>query len=264
VLAVPTSLHYDIALLMIDAGVSLLVEKPIAATVEQGTEIIDRCRRHGLALMIGYVERFNPAVIAAQRLMNDGLVGKPLHVATRRVGGIPIRITDANVIVDIGVHDIDIISFLLQTTVRLVGAQGGMALTKDRVDYASLSLDAGGVIAHATMNWVTPVKVRDLVITGSNGYLKVDYIRQLAHFAPGRDLITTESYEALLAQYQEGSMLEIPLERHEPLRLELERFVGVLQGREESPNPEISLVSLQIALEATEMIERSLRVGVAT
>ncbi|MDP9018471.1 MAG: Gfo/Idh/MocA family oxidoreductase, partial [Candidatus Eremiobacteraeota bacterium] len=263
VLSVPTSLHYSMALELLGAGVALLIEKPIAATLAQGQEIIEQSRHRGLPIMVGYVERFNPAVIAAQRLLIDGLVGKPLHIASRRVGGMPMRITDANVIVDIGVHDIDIISFLLQTNLKLISAQGGMALSRDRVDYASLALQAGDVVAHATINWVTPVKVRDLIITGSNGYLQVDYLRQQTHFAPGRNFVTTESYEALIAQYEEGTLLEIPIERHEPLRLELERFVAILAGTEQAPDPEISLVSLQIALEATGMIERSLQVEMA-
>lgn len=262
VVAVPTAQHYEVALSMMDAGIALLLEKPIASTIEQGTDIIERSRKNGLPLMVGYVERFNPAVIAAQRLMNDGLVGTPLHLATRRVGVMPPRATDANVIVDIGVHDIDIISFLLQTKLQIVSAQGGMAIASDRIDYASLALDAGGIVAHATMNWITPVKVRDLIVTGSSGYLQVDYLRQRTYFAPGRNFVRAESYEALIAQYEEGTLLDIPIDRHEPLRLQLERFVGVLRGTAAAPDPEIALVSLRIALEATEMITSSMRLGV--
>ncbi len=260
VVAVPTALHHSVALELLNAGIPLLVEKPVASMLDDGIEIIDTARRRNLPLMVGYVERFNPAVIAAQRFMKDGLVGTPLHVATRRVGGMPIRVTDANVIVDIGVHDIDIISFLLQTELRLVSAQGGMAVSGDRVDYASLALDGGGVVAHATVNWVTPVKVRDLIITGSSGYLQVDYLRQRTHFAPGRDFVVTESYEAVVAQYEQGTLVEMPIDRQEPLRLQLERFVAVLRGEAEPPDPQVSLVSLRIALEATEMIERAQRV----
>jgi len=263
IVAVPTSLHFDVAMELLSAGVPLLIEKPIASTLEQGTAILDLAQRQNLPVMVGYVERFNPAVLSAQRLMNDGLVGTPLHIATRRVGGMPIRITDANVIVDIGVHDIDIMSFLLQSELRLVSAQGGMSVLGDRVDYASLALEGGGVVGHATMNWVTPVKVRDLIITGSNGYLQVDYLRQKTYFAPGREFVITESYEAVLAQYEEGTLVEIPIDRHEPLRLELERFVAVLNRQLEPPDPRISLVSLRIALEATVAIERSVRVPVA-
>ncbi|HEY4439444.1 MAG TPA: Gfo/Idh/MocA family oxidoreductase [Candidatus Elarobacter sp.] len=260
VIAVPTSEHYAVALDLLAAGIPLLVEKPIAPSIEQGAEIIDIAERRGLPLMVGYVERFNPAVIAAHRLMRDGLVGTPLHLATRRVGGMPIRITDANVIVDIGVHDLDVISFLLESELRLISAQGGMALIGDRVDYASLALDGAGVVAHATVNWVTPVKVRDLIITGSNGYLQVDYLRQSTHFAPGRDFHVTESYEAVVAQYEQGTLIDMPIDRQEPLRLELERFAAVLRGETPAPDARVSLTSLRIALEATALIERSLRV----
>jgi UDP-N-acetylglucosamine 3-dehydrogenase len=260
VVSVPTSLHHQIGLNLLQAGVSTLVEKPIASSLEQGQELIDVARRRGLTLMVGYVERYNPAIIAAQRLLQDGLVGTPLHVATRRVGTMPPRIKDANVIVDIGVHDIDAISFLLQANLRLISAQGGMALVQDRVDFASLALDAGGVAAQATVNWITPVKVRDLIITGTTGYLQVDYLRQETHFAPGRNFVPTESYEALVAQYEEGTLLSCPVEKREPLRVQLEKFVSMLAGGE-GPNPEIALESLRIALEATLEIEKNIRVG---
>lgn len=262
IVSVPTALHYPVALQLLDGGLPLLVEKPIASTIEHGLDLIVRSRRRGLPLMIGYVERFNPAILAAQRLIRDGLVGTPFHVLTRRVGAIPPRVQDANVIVDIGVHDIDIISFLLQTNVTLLGAQGGMAKMNDRVDYASLSLDADGIVANVVINWVTPVKIRDLTITGSAGYLQVDYLRQQTHFAPGRDFVPTESYEDILEQYEGGVLLECPVERREPLRLQLEKFAAVLHGAE-YPDPEIALGSLRIALEATEMIERKLRVRMA-
>ncbi|MBV8244936.1 MAG: Gfo/Idh/MocA family oxidoreductase [Candidatus Eremiobacteraeota bacterium] len=260
VVSVPTSSHFETASQLADAHVALLVEKPIASTLEEGRAIIAACRRSGVPLMVGYVERFNPAIITAHRLLLDGLVGTPLHVATRRVGTMPPRIKDANVIVDIGVHDIDIVSFLLDSKLRLISAQGGMALIDDRVDYASLALDAGGVAAHATVNWLTPVKVRDLTITGSKGYLQIDYLSQTAFFAPGRDFVPTSSYEVLIAQYEQGTLLECPVVKREPLRVQLERFVEVLGGAE-APNPEIALESLRIALEATEMIESNIRVN---
>lgn len=261
VVSVPTVMHYPLALQLIDAGITLLIEKPIASTIEHGLDLIVRSRRRGLPLMVGYVERFNPAIIAAQRLIRDGLVGTPFHALTRRVGAVPPRVRDANVIVDIGVHDIDIISFLLQANVTLISAQGGMAKMNDRVDYASLSVDADGVVANIIINWVTPVKIRDLTITGSAGYLQVDYLRQETRFAPGRDFVPTDSYEEIIEQYEAGVLLECPVERREPLRLQLEKFVSVLHGAE-YPDPEIALRSLRIALEATEMIERKLRVSV--
>ena len=260
IVSVPTELHYPVACELIEAGVALLIEKPIASSIEHGLDLIVRSRRRGLPLMVGYVERFNPAIIAAQRLIRDGLVGTPFHALTRRVGAVPPRVQDANVIVDIGVHDIDIISFLLQRNVTLMSAQGGMAKMNDRIDYASLSLDADGIVANILINWVTPVKIRDLTITGSAGYLQVDYLRQQTHFAPGRDFIPTESYEEILAQYEGGVLLECPVERREPLRLQLEKFVSVLRGGD-YPDPEIALQSLRIALEATELITRKLRVG---
>jgi UDP-N-acetylglucosamine 3-dehydrogenase len=262
VVSVPTAAHYAVAGELIDAGIAVLVEKPIASSIEQGLDLIVRSRRRGLPFMVGYVERFNPAVLAAQRLILDGLVGDPLQVITRRVGPVQPRVKDVNVIIDMGVHDIDIISFLLQKSVTLISAQGGMAKAPDRIDYASLTLDAEGIVANAITNWVTPVKIRDLSITGSAGYIQVDYLQQQTSFAPGRDFVVTESYEEILAQYAAGTLIEYPIVRQEPLLLQLEKFVDAVGGGD-YPDPELALGSLRIALEATEMIARKLRISVA-
>lgn len=256
IVAVPTTFHHRIAMQLLEAGIPLLVEKPIADTLEHGRELIDLAHKKNVPLMVGYVERFNPAILVAQRMLHEGVIGKPLQICTRRVGTLPFRVKDANVIVDIGVHDIDIVSFLLGADVRLISAQGGMSSIADRVDYATLSLDAGGVAASTIINWLTPVKVRDLTITGSRGYLQVDYLRQQAHLAPGRDFVPTGSYETLVAQYEEGTLLECPVERHEPLRLQLEKFVAALGGGD-YPDPAIALQSLRIALEATDIIQHA-------
>lgn len=263
IVAVPTSLHHSISADLMNAGIAVLIEKPIASNLHEAQDLIAIAGRQSLPLMIGYVERFNPAVLTAQKIMQDGLIGMPLQVSTRRVGTMPPRVRDANVIVDIGVHDIDIVSFLLQSNIRLVGAQGGMALIEDRLDYATLTMDAAGVAATVSVNWITPVKIRDLMITGSAGFLQVDYLSQRAYFAPGRDFVVTESYEDFIAQYEEGQLLECPVTRQEPLRLELEKFVAVLNGAP-YPKPEIALESLRIAMEATQIIERSMRVGAAS
>jgi UDP-N-acetylglucosamine 3-dehydrogenase len=255
VVSVPTASHHAVALELIEAGVAVLIEKPIATTVEQGESLIAASRRAGLPMMVGYVERYNSALIATRNFFQAGNIGRPLDVATRRVGALPPRIRDANVIVDIGVHDIDAIAFLTKARLRLISAQGGSGILQDRLDYASLALDADGIAAHAQMNWLTPVKVRELTITGTSGYLHVDYLRQEARFAPGREFQSTESFAEVVAQYEEGKMFSLPIEKREPLRVQLETFVAGLHG-EPLPDPELSLASLGIALEATEAIER--------
>jgi UDP-N-acetylglucosamine 3-dehydrogenase len=254
VVSIPSIAHREVTLELVRHGIGVLVEKPIALTLEDGEAIIQACESKALPLMIGYVERYNPAVLATRKFIGAGSIGTLLNVSTRRIGALPPRIQDANVLIDIGVHDIDAIAFLTDSPLHLVSAQGGNAILKDRVDYASLALDAGGIACHALVNWLTPVKVRDMTVTGTTGYLHLDYLRQEARFAPGRDFRMTESFEAVVAQYEDGTMFSLPVEKREPLRVELETFIAGFHG-EELPKPEIALVSLRIALEATAIIE---------
>lgn len=254
VVSVPTSAHYDVALRLIDAGCAILVEKPIATDVAAGNEIIEAAARRQVPLMVGYVERYNPAVVAVRNFMAAGGLGRIYSLSARRVGLLPPRIKDANVLVDIGVHDIDLAAFLLDSDLVLLAAQGGKAVLEDRVDYATLSLDANGIAVHINVNWITPVKIRELFITGEHGLVHVDYMLQTARFAPGHKAPVPTTYEGLLDDYTSGEFVQLPIEKEEPLRRELRTFIdGVRTGN--LPDVRISLESLRVAERATLQIE---------
>jgi len=255
VICVPTSLHEEVAADFIDAGVALLIEKPIAHTMESAKRLMARCQRAGLPLMVGYVERYNPAMTAIRDFVAGGNLGRLISMSARRVGVLPPRIRDASVLIDIGVHDIDMAAFITSSRLNLLCAQGGMAVLRDRLDFATLLLDAGGCIVSIEANWVTPVKVRELSITGTHGYCRVDYITQEAWFAPGVTFEPTGTYEELVKQYKEGTLISLPVQKREPLACELEVFVNGVRGGP-LPNPGIALASLRIAEEATAYINR--------
>ena len=255
IVAVPTVRHEEVAEALIESGCALLVEKPLAGTLSAAKRIIARASKASCRLMVGYIERYNPAVEAICDFIAAGNLGKVLSVTARRVGVLPPRIKDANVIVDIGVHDIDLVAFITGARLTLLSAQGGMAFLDDRVDYATLLLDAEGCVVSIEANWVTPVKVREMVLTGTRGVCRVDYITQKAEFAPGRSFEPTSTYEALVDQYLEGTMVALPVARREPLARELEVFVAGVRGAP-LPDPSIALASLRIAEEATGAINR--------
>lgn len=254
VISVPTREHEAVALACLESSCAVLVEKPIATDIAAGSRVIETAKRKGVPLMIGYVERYNPAVVAAKEFVKQGNLGDVLSMNARRVGTFPPRVRDANVLVDIGVHDIDAVAFVTEKKLRLISAQGGRAFLDDRVDYALLTVAAGKTAAAIETNWVTPIKRRELAITGTRGYVHIDYMKQEARFAPGRDFAPTASYETLVAQYNEGQLIDLPVQKEEPLRRELRTFISGLDGSP-LPDPAIALESLRIAEEATAAIE---------
>ena len=261
VVAVPTSLHEQVALALIERSIAVVVEKPIAHTMAAAKRVIDAARVRNVPLMVGYVERYNPAMDAMRRFVAEGNLGTMLSINTRRVGGLPPRINDANVLVDIGVHDFDAVAFITGARLHLVSAQGGMAMLTDRVDYATVYLEVAGTSVHVDVNWMTPVKIRDLSITGTRGYARVDYITQEAWFVPGQSFAPTATYEALVERYAEGTHISMPVKKREPLLGELQAFVAGVRG-EPLPDPRISLASLRIAEEATSYIAQHKLQGV--
>jgi predicted dehydrogenase len=255
VISVPTSLHEAVAEEFIDASCALLIEKPLAQSMAAAKRLIARCSRAGIPLMVGYVERYNPAMEFVRDFVAAGNLGRLISMSARRVGVLPPRIRDASVLIDIGVHDIDMVAFITGARLNLLAAQGGMAVLDDRLDFATLLLDAAGCVVSIEANWITPVKLRELSITGTRGYCRVDYITQEAWFAPGQRFEPTLDYEELVRQYKQGTLISLPIAKREPLLRELEVFVAGVRGGP-LPNPSIALASLRIAEEATEMINR--------
>lgn len=256
VIAVPTQYHEELALEALERSCGVLVEKPIAMTSDAGRRIVDYANSRSLPLMVGYVERYNAAVRAAKKILDEGTLGDIVAISARRLGTMPPRVRDANVLIDIGVHDIDIAAFLSGNTLRLVAAQGGRAILTDRLDYASLSLAAGNIAVDISTNWITPVKIRTLSITGTRAFLDIDYVTQDVRLYPGRTFESTANFDSVVQQYADGHVHVIPVEKREPLAVELGTFVGGLRG-EPLPDPAIALESLRIAESATLQIEES-------
>ncbi len=263
IVSVPTSAHEDVAQPFIDGSIALLIEKPLAKSMDAAKRLLARCADARVPLMVGYVERYNPAMETVRDFVAAGSLGRLISMSARRVGILPPRIRDANVLIDIGVHDIDIAAFITGARLNLLCAQGGMAVLDDRLDFATLLLDAGGCVVSIEANWITPVKVRELSITGTRGYCRVDYITQEAWFAPGQHFEPTGDYEELVDQYKAGTLIALPVSKREPLARELEVFVNGVRGGV-LPDPGIALASLRIAEEATAYIDRAMpRVAIA-
>jgi UDP-N-acetylglucosamine 3-dehydrogenase len=246
-IVVPTRLHARVARDAIMSGTNLLVEKPIADTVANAEKIVECAEKEGIKMMVGHIERFNPAVIKMKELIDTGELGKIVSVNTRRVGPYNPRIRDVGVILDIGVHDIDIISYLYDREVDEVYAIAGADI-HSLEDHASIMLRLGenkaGIVE---TNWLTPHKARQFTVIGTGGVGYGDYINQTVFI------------------HDKEWVKEAKVEKMEPLRNELEHFVGYcLDGNDSIASGEDGINALKVALASIESYKTKAVVKVKT
>ena len=260
-LAVPTKGHHALALDIIKRNIHVLIEKPISYSVEEAREMIEEAKKAGVKITVGHIERFNPAVVKLKELIADGKLGTIVSVMARRAGTIPSRIKDANVIVDIGVHDIDLLNFILESRPANVYASGGRAVLKKHEDYADIfleypsSTDGLKITGHIQVNWLTPVKIRKLNVTGTRGYAVVNLSTQELIFFDTQYSQEFDDFDDYIGKFKESTGKKIPVNLKEPLRLQIESFIdSVLHGREVAVTPEDALLALRTAILATETI----------
>ncbi|MFH0956482.1 MAG: Gfo/Idh/MocA family oxidoreductase [Candidatus Aenigmatarchaeota archaeon] len=254
---VPTALHYSVAKDVIGAGVSLLVEKPIAGKMEDAGEMVALARKAGVKLAVGHIERFNPAVQALKKLIDEGRLGKITSILARRVGLFPPRIKDANVVIDLAVHDIDIFSYLLGKEPVTICAAGGKALARDREDYADIFLRYNGTNGFIEVNWITPVKVRVLNVTGTKGYARLNYVTQKLTLYESNYEKTFDAFGDFVVRFGEPRVKSVKVKSEEPLMLELLDFLdSVKKGRKPLVTGEDGLRALKTATEVMEAMGR--------
>lgn len=229
--AVPTVYHLDVASAVIEQGVHLLIEKPIAFSVEEGQQIIRAAESMGVRLAIGHVERFNPAVIALKECLARGDLGRIFQLDARRQGPFPARVNDVGVVIDLAVHDLDIIRYVSGAEIVRVFAETERRIHSTHEDMvnALVRLD-NGAVGSLTINWLTPTKIRELCVTGERGMFRVDYLTQDLYFFENA-IVGDSGWETLrhLRGVNEGRMIRHVVNKKEPLRAELEAFVAAVR-----------------------------------
>jgi UDP-N-acetylglucosamine 3-dehydrogenase len=255
--AVPTTAHAAVTRALLEAGKHVLVEKPIAPTIEEADEMIALAREHELVLAVGHVERFNPAVRELRRLIDEGQFGSILSLVARRVGVMPPQVKDANVIVDLAVHDVDIFGYLLDDAEPTdLFCNAGRAIAQDRFDFADIFLRYGRVACLLQVNWITPVKIRSLAVTGTLGYAHVEYVTQRLEFYRAGPAVDPTSFAELEAlSEQEPETLDFVHE--EPLARELAEFLRAVHGESaEIVSAEEARATMVVATRLVELAER--------
>jgi UDP-N-acetylglucosamine 3-dehydrogenase len=256
-IAAPSALHYELATTLLEAGKHVLVEKPLAATLEQAEQLVATAERNSAVLAVGHVERFNPAVRELKRRVERGEMGTLLSLIARRVGVMPPQVKDANVIADLAIHDIDIFRYLLDADQpQEVYCNAGKAIAADRFDFADVFLRFEDVACFVQANWLTPVKIRSLSVTGTEAYAELRYVTQELDYynaLPIREIASFAEFEA----YSEQAPLRLGVQHVEPLALELQEFLRAVRGEPaEIVSGEEGKRSMEVAAAVVELAER--------
>ncbi|MCK4457389.1 MAG: Gfo/Idh/MocA family oxidoreductase [Thermoplasmata archaeon] len=229
-IATPTALHYQVSKDAMEAGVHVLVEKPMCSTIEEAEKLVELAESAGLTLAVGHIERHNPVVDFAKKGIRDGRYGDVITISARRVSSLPTRIRDVGVILDLGIHDIDVMRYLLGSEVASVFASGGRIKHESFEDHANIMLSfENGTSGLVEVNWLTPMKVRRLSLTGLKNFVEIDYITQsiwISSSSLGR-LDSFNLYRIPL----EFDTRKITLEMREPLKNELTDFMDAIEKK---------------------------------
>lgn len=247
---VPTEYHFLVARDTLRAGIPTLIEKPIAASVAEGAELIAIAEERGLILTVGHIERFNPAILALKSQLDAGALGKVYQIHVRRIGPCPARIKDVGVVVDLATHDLDIMHYLTDSRVTRLQAEIGRRLHTEHEDLLSAVLRfENDVIGVLDINWITPTKVRELSVIGERGMFVANYLTQELTLYENDAIPQGGDWPELAVMgVSEGRMIRFKINKREPLRQELDAFVAAVRTDGCAPvRAEDGLLALAVA-----------------
>ncbi|MDX2152833.1 MAG: Gfo/Idh/MocA family oxidoreductase [Bryobacteraceae bacterium] len=247
IVAVPTVAHAEVGCGLMEAGIDVLVEKPIAASMDEARRLCETAERCGRVLQVGHLERFNPAVAALRELVTI-----PLFFEIHRLSVFTPRSLDVDVVLDLMIHDLDIVLSLVKKTPEEIRA-AGISILSEKVDIANVRLQfPGGCIANLTASRVSVEKVRKLRLFQPSEYLSVDYTRQ----------------DGAVVRVGEGRKIQfrpLAVQKDEPLRLEVESFFDAVQERKRPMvSGEDATLALEVAFNILVKIEEHARIVTQT
>lgn len=266
--AVPTAGHAEVVLAALEAGADVLVEKPIAATVEQAEQLIQTAEKLGRLLMVGHIVRFNPAIQALKQKLNEGLLGRIFQISARRIGPFPPRVRDVGVVVDLATHDLDLMRYLTGLEPLRVYAETEQHIHTDHEDsLLGLLRFPDQVSGSLEINWLTPTKIREIMVLGARGLLRVDDLTQEMFFYEDpatASLATGNANQPFGPSVGEARVTRFPVQRYEPLKAELQAFLQAVQNGGPAPvSGQDGLAALRLALALVESGQKrqSIQVG---
>lgn len=248
-IAVPTHLHYEIAKCALENGVHVLVEKPITFDIDQAKELIDLAAKKNLILQVGHVERFNGAVMALSQIVTE-----PLLIQTRRLHPQNNRILDVGVILDLLIHDIDIVLNIVKKPLVKHSAVGSM-ITGKHEDIAVIELQfEGGCIATLTASRLSQYKERTLTVTQKNNFIILNYGAQEIEIHRQGNSVTVTAPDEI--KYSQESVVErVHIHKDNPLKSEHVHFYNCIVGNEKPlVTGEVDIKTLRIALDSVKQV----------
>src|SRR5713226_9559922 len=255
-LAVPTESHCEIACGLLEAGVHVLVEKPISRTLEEADQMIGASKKGGAVLQVGHAERFNPALVALRPHVRN-----PVYFEIHRVGQFTARSLDIDVVLDLMIHDLDIVQWLVGEDVEVTSLHAvGIPILTERVDAANARLEfASGAVANITASRVGTEKIRKMRFFQPHDYIAVDYTTNyvsISNLAPS----------ATRGPWPGVNTRTLEVQDVEPLRAEIEAFLQAASNGSRPPvSGEDGRRALALALRTLEQIhEHTVKTGVGT
>ena len=234
IVSTPTSEHFAIALKLLEEGKSVLVEKPMTDTVEEAELLVAEAKKNGLILQVGHLERFNPAVEAIEKEISE-----PKFIEVQRLGSFSARSLDIDVVLDLMIHDLDIITALVKDDVKMIRSSGIHVLS-DKIDIANARLEFNsGCVANLTASRVHQGKVRKLRIFEQSSYYSIDYIDQEVKIFP--------------LDGPQTDIKSLKIKKEEPLKKELQNFFRCLHdGKIRKVTGEEGMKALKLACNVLE------------
>lgn len=257
VVSSPTSTHRDMALKLASLGLPVLIEKPLAFSVDEAVEISEAFENRGLLGAVGHIERYNPAIIALREKLASGILGKIFQITTRRVGPYSGRIRDVGVVKDLATHDIDLVLTISDSAYKSIDAQVSFPIGSGHEDslLAIGELENGVQYSHV-VNWISPTKERVTSVLGENGLIVADTLFGTLSLYENGTSVNPWDESAVLQGVSEGAVHELAVSKVEPLVQEHKTFQSAIMGKTDA-----GVVSLMQGLEVLKVAERILSVG---
>lgn len=232
VIAAPTASHEEISIKLIDAGIHILIEKPIAHSLESALRIETAAKNKGIIGAVGHIERFNAALQQARTRIQAGELGEIYQISTRRLGPFPSRIADVGVIMDLATHDIDLTAWISNSSYKSVSAQAAIRSGREHEDLVAIVAQLGnGIVVNHLVNWLSPLKERKTIITGEKGTFVVDTLTSDLTFYANGTVNVSQDRIAHFKGVSQGDIHIFAFDKPEPLRLEHENFRDAVLGK---------------------------------